>query len=129
MNSGGRFIIGFIGTMILLIFVSMFYFNLPIDSTLIMVFLFSSVIVGILLALKSRGVHAGHSVTGLGIIILIVSGTIVSGAIDLTVNGETRPKLWEIPQSLFTQLVILIGVGLLLLVVGLFISWKKMINR
>ena len=129
MNSGGRFIAGFIGTMILLIFVSMSYFNLPIDSTLIMVFLFSSVIVGILLALKSRGVHAGHSVTGLGIIILIVSGTIVSGAIDLTVNGETRSKLWEIPQSLFTQLVVLIGVGLLLLVVGLFISWKKMINR
>ena len=129
MNSGGRFIAGFIGTIILLIFVSMFYFNLPIDSTLITVFLFSSLIVGILLALKSRGVHAGHSVTGLGIIILIVSGTIVAGAIDLTVNGEVRSKLWEVPQSLFTQLVILIGVGLLLFVVGLFISWKKMINR
>ena len=129
MNSGGRFIAGFIGTMILLIFVSMFYFNLPIDSTLIMVFLFSSVIVGILFALKSRGVHAGHLVTGLGIIILIVSGTIVSGAIDLTVNGEVRQKLWEIPQSLFTQLVVLIGVGLLMVFAGLFISWKKMFNR
>ena len=129
MNSGGRFIAGFIGTMILLIFVSMFYFNLPMDSTLITVFLFSSLIVGVLLALKSKGVHAGHSVTGLGLIILIVSGTIVAGAIDLTVSGEVRSKLWEIPQSLFTQLVILIGVGLLLLVSGLFISWKKMINR
>ena len=129
MNSGGRFLAGFIGTMIILIFVSMFYFSLPMDSTLITVFLFSSLVVGILLALKSRGVHAGHSVSGLGIIILIVSGTIVSGAIDITVGGEVRQKLWEIPQSLFTQLVVLIGVGLLLLVVGLFISWKKMINR
>lgn len=89
-----------------------------------MSFLVISGLVGILSALKSR-VHSGHSVLVFGIVILSASFVIVSGGIDLTIGGEIKQKLWDIPSYLFTQLLIVMGIGFLLLFVGLHITWKR----
>ena len=124
MNSAVRFIVGSVITLAILIFVSIMYFGISIEPVLITSFLFVSGLVGLLFALGKR-VHSGHSVLVLGIVILSVSFVVVSGSIDLTIGGETKPKLWDIPPYLFTQLLVMMGVGFIAMFLGLHITWKK----
>ena len=124
MNSAVRFIVGSVITLAILIFVSVMYFGISIEPVLITSFLFVSGLVGLLFALGKR-VHSGHSVLVLGIVILSVSFIVVSGSIDLTIGGETKTKLWNIPPYLFTQLLVMMGVGFIAMFLGLHITWKK----
>lgn len=124
MNSLVRFVVGSVITLAILIFVSLMYFGISIEPVLITSFLLVSGLVGLLFALGKRA-HSGHSVLVLGIVILAVSFVIVSGSIDLTVGGETKSKLWNIPSYLFTQLLIMMGIGFIAIFLGLHITWKK----
>ena len=124
MNSAVRFIVGSVITLAILIFVSVMYFGISIEPVFITSFLFVSGLVGLLFALGKR-VHSGHSVLVLGIVILSVSFIVVSGSIDLTIGGETKTKLWNIPPYLFTQLLVMMGVGFIAMFLGLHITWKK----
>lgn len=124
MNTGGRFIAGLVGSLVVLFFISIIFLNLPIDSNLVMVFLFVSVVIGILFAVKSR-VHSGHSLTVFGIVILIVSSVIVAGAIDFPVNGTMKNKIWDLSPDIFTYMLLIMGLGFIMFLSGLWITWKR----
>ena len=124
MNVGGRFIAGLVGSLAVLFFISVVFLNLPIDSNLVMVFLFVSVVLGILSAIKSR-VHSGHSLTVLGIVVLIVSSVIVAGAIDFPVNGVMKNKIWDLSPDIFTYMLLIMGLGFIMFLSGLWITWKR----
>ena len=124
MNVGSRFIAGLVGSLIVLFFISIIFLNLPIDSNLVMVFLFVSVVIGILFAIKSR-VHSGHSLTVLGIVVLIVSSVIVAGAIDFPVNGVMKNKIWNLSPDIFTYMLLIMGLGFIMFLSGLWITWKR----
>ena len=124
MNTGGRFIAGLVGSLVVLFFISVVFLNLPIDSNLVMVFLFVSVVIGILFAIKSR-VHSGHSLTVFGIVILIVSSVIVAGAIDFPVNGTMKNKIWDLSPDIFTYMLLIMGLGFIMFLSGLWITWKR----
>src|SRR3990167_5007750 len=122
MNAGGRFISGMISSLIILFFISVIFLNLPVDSNLIMVFLFVSIIIGVLFAIKSR-IHSGHSLTVFGIVILLVSSVIVAGAIDFPVNGEMKSKVWELPSNIFTYMILAMALGVVMFLSGLWVTW------
>ena len=48
MNTGARFLSGMIVSLVVLFFISIGFLNLPVDSNLVMVFLFVSIVIGIL---------------------------------------------------------------------------------
>ena len=124
MNACGRFIAGMISSLIVLFFISVIFLNLPVDSNLIMVFLFVSIIIGVLFAIKSR-VHSGHSLTVLGIVVLIVSSVIIAGAIDFPVNGVMKGKIWDLPSNIFTYMLFIMALGFIMFLSGLWITWKR----
>ena len=124
MNTGARFITGMIISLVILFFISIGFLNLPVDSNLVMVFLFVSLIIGILFAIKSR-IHSGHSLTVFGIVILLVSSVIVAGAIDFPVNGEMKSKAWELPSNIFTYMLLIMALGFVMFLSGLWVTWKK----
>jgi len=124
MNTISRFVAGIVSSLVVLFFISIVFLNLPVDSNLIMVFLFVSVLIGILFVLKSR-IHSGHSLLTFGIVILLVSSVIVAGAIDFPVNGVMKSKSWDLPSEIFTYMLLIMALGFVLFLSGLWITWKK----
>src|SRR3990167_2599034 len=124
MNTGGRFIAGMVSSLIVLFFISIIFLNLPVDSNLVMVFLFVSVIIGILFVIKSR-IHSGHSLLVFGIVILLVSSVIVAGAIDFPVNGVMKSKSWDLPSNIFTYMLLIMALGFVLFLSGLWVTVKR----
>lgn len=124
MNAGGRFIAGMVSSLIVLFFISIGFLNLPVDSTLIIVFLFVSLLIGILFVLKSR-IHSGHSLMTFGVVVLLVSSVIIAGAIEFPVNGEMKGKLWEIPSTIFTYMLLIMALGFVMFLSGIWVTVKK----
>ena len=124
MNVGSRFIVGMVSSLIVLFFISIGFLNLPVDSNLIMVFLFVSVLIGILFVLKSR-IHSGHSLMTFGIVILLVSSVIVAGAIDFPVNGIMKGKAWDLPSEIFTYMLLIMALGFVMFLSGIWVTVKK----
>ena len=124
MNTGSRFVAGVVSSLIVLFFISIVFLNLPVDSNLVMVFLFVSVIIGILFAVKSR-IHSGHSLLVFGIVILLVSSVIVAGAIDFPVNGEMKSKVWDLPSNIFTYMLLIMALGFVMFLSGIWVTVKR----
>ena len=124
MNVGSRFIVGMVSSLIVLFFISIGFLNLPVDSNLIMVFLFVSILIGILFVLRSR-IHSGHSLMTFGVVILLVSSVIVAGAIDFPVNGEMKSKSWELPSTIFTYMLLIMALGFVMFLSGIWVTVKK----
>jgi hypothetical protein len=113
-----------IASLIILFFISIGFLNLPVDSNLVMVFLFVSLVIGVLFAIKSR-IHSGHSLTVLGVVILLVSSVIVAGAIDFPVNGDMKSKVWDLSPDIFTYMLLIMALGFVMFLSGLWVTWKK----
>ena|SRR3990167_5911789 len=124
MNTGSRFITGMVSSLVVLFFISIMFLNLPVDSNLVMVFLFVSIVIGILFVIKSR-IHSGHSLLVFGIVVLLVSSVIVAGAIDFPVNGVMKNKSWDLPSNIFTYMLLIMALGIIMFLAGIWVTVKR----
>ena len=130
MNSvGTRFIVGFVGSLVGLLAFSFVVLSIPMTSMLVMAFVFASVLVGIVsVCSKSRFFHAGHGIIVFGFVIIIIAGALVAGGVNLTMQGNVIEKSYQLPSMIYNYLLLSLGAGFVMVILGMYISWRKWVK-
>lgn len=120
MNALIKFLIAFGVTLASLLIILPMFMNIEVNTMLAMMFSLVAAIIGFVVVLKHKKViHGGHAPFVIGLLIMIIAGGMLYGAIEFTYGETIKEKYWNMTSEMVTILVITTIAGFLLMVAGL----------